>query len=334
MIRSAWRPVLSLLLGALGACSAPPSSQDASTEASADAAALDGAAQDAIEDGTGADAAVVDAAPEATCGACERYGMVTTLGRIRNSALNEVSGIVASVRHPDLFWVHNDSGDTARMFAVRSNGTVVGEYAIDGAAAVDWEDIAIAPCPGSAGSCIVLADVGDNGEVRTSVDLYRVEEPATIEASGSLTATRFRVRYSSGAMNCEAMIVDRRDGASAILIQKRSPGDLRVVQVDLRGEGGEQTGQELATIAGFGDLVTAADMHPCERAVIVRTYASVFELRAEADADALTILRAPRIERAVRAEVQGEAIAYARDGRGYVTTSEGTNQALSAVLCD
>lgn len=339
------RSSLFALLGLVAACSAPALDPDAapdgmSADSGADAASERDAASPVIDATSASDATTAsDADPavdgRASCASCASYAMVSTLGRLRANALNEVSGIVASVRHPDVFWVHNDSGDRARIFAVRANGTLVGEYAIEGASAVDWEDIAIAPCAGAGGgSCIVVADVGDNPESRSSVDLYRVEEPATLEATGALAATRFRVRYSSGAMNCEGMIVDRRDGASALLIQKRSPGELRLVRVDLRGAGGEQTGEELGTIPGFGDLVTAADMHPCERAVLVRTYASVFELRAAPDADLGTILRAPRVERAVRAEVQGEAIAYTRDGRGYVTTSEGTNQALSAVLCN
>lgn len=267
------------------------------------------------------------------CALCEAYGRTMGQGRWRTSTLREVSGIVASQRHPGVYWVHNDSGDTARIFAVRPTGEVLGEYAIDGASAVDWEDIAIAPCADGAGSCIVIGDVGDNAMARTSVDLYRVREPDVIEMSGSLQATRFRVRYPSGAMNCEALLVDRRDGASALLIEKREPGALRLVRVDLTGPGGDRMGEELGTIPGFGALVTAADMHPCSRTILVRTYASAWEMHGAPSDSLAQIVGGPRVERTTAAEVQGEAIGYTLDGRGYLTTSEGLGALITGVFC-
>lgn len=304
-------------------------------EAGADVRASDSAVEGDGDGASSADAAsVVDASDASVgCALCETYGPTMGQGRWRTSTLREVSGIVASQRHAGVYWVHNDSGDTARIFAVRASGEVLGEYAIDGASAVDWEDIAVAPCPDGTGSCIVIGDVGDNAMARTSVDLYRVREPDVIEMSGNLQATRFRVRYPSGAMNCEAMVVDRRDGASALLIEKRDPGAIRLVRVDLTGMGGDRTGEELGTIPGFGALVTAADMHPCSPTILVRTYATAWEMRGAPANSLAQIVGAARVERTTAAEVQGEAIAYTADGRGYLTTSEGLGTLITGVFC-
>lgn len=56
--------------------------------------------------------------------------------------LREVSGIVASRTRPGSFWVHNDSGDSARLFRIDRRAQVEAEVAVVGARAFDWEDIA------------------------------------------------------------------------------------------------------------------------------------------------------------------------------------------------
>ena len=63
--------------------------------------------------------------------------------RIRSSEIDECSGIVASRRYSDLYWVHNDSGDRARFFGIDSRGELRVQIEVDGAQNVDWEDIAI-----------------------------------------------------------------------------------------------------------------------------------------------------------------------------------------------
>ena len=42
--------------------------------------------------------------------------------RVISAPINEMSGMVKSRKAPDRYWVHNDSGDTARIFAITSEG--------------------------------------------------------------------------------------------------------------------------------------------------------------------------------------------------------------------
>src|SRR5678816_20005 len=51
-----------------------------------------------------------------------------------------------------------------------------GSVHVTGAEIVNWEDIAVAPCPG--GSCLYIGDIGDNHASRSSIAIYRVPEPA------------------------------------------------------------------------------------------------------------------------------------------------------------
>src|SRR6185503_14763457 len=79
--------------------------------------------------------------------------------------LDEISGMSQSRGNPNIFWVHNDSGDQARVYAVNRKGVLVGTYLLDGASAVDWEDMAMGPAPGGR-SYLYLADIGDNSARR------------------------------------------------------------------------------------------------------------------------------------------------------------------------
>ena len=65
----------------------------------------------------------------AVTSACARLGSPTTLGHIANGAVIESSGLAAGVRSPGVWYTHNDSGDTARFFAMGSDGRSFGTFA-------------------------------------------------------------------------------------------------------------------------------------------------------------------------------------------------------------
>ena len=83
--------------------------------------------------------------------ACAHTLTASTVGSLASNALTETSGIAASRRVSGVWWVHNDSGDRARVFAIGNDGRDLGEFDLAGAAAVDWEDIAVGSGP-SAGT--------------------------------------------------------------------------------------------------------------------------------------------------------------------------------------
>lgn len=92
--------------------------------------------------------------------------------KIKNDKIDESSGIVKSKKYEDIFWTHNDSGDKARIFAIRKDGTLVKEVFVKDAKNIDWEDITF----DNSGK-IVIADIGNNRNARKDLTLYFVEEP-------------------------------------------------------------------------------------------------------------------------------------------------------------
>lgn len=115
-------------------------------------------------------------------------------GFVAHSPIDEISGIVRSRWQENVWWVHNDSGDEPRIFAIDSTGSVhvapwhADEYAsgagadssdqpswpgvqLGAAAHIDYEDIAVED------STLYLGDIGNNGNARRDLGIYVIREP-------------------------------------------------------------------------------------------------------------------------------------------------------------
>lgn len=272
-------------------------------------------------------AACADAPPaqpscELTASAPVEAGLITGL------PTTELSGLAASHTLADVLWTHADSGGTADVYTIDTTGGALGSLHLAGVTPVDWEDIAVGTC--DAGSCILVADIGDNDMNRAGISIYEIDEP-TARPSGAADVPwrKIDISYPDGAHNAEALIVDPRDGARYLITKLAGPAALYAIP----RTGGAAT--KLATI-GFpaGDLrVTAADMFvdDCSAHILVRTRDRLWELRGPKDATVVELAAATAVAMPVAAEPQGEAVAFAADGSAYFTTSEGANPPLYRV---
>lgn len=249
-------------------------------------------------------------------------------------ALRELSGLVASRRHAGIFWGHNDSDNALELIAIHQDGGVVATYAIPDIDAPDVEDIARARClDGSGRTCIFLGDIGDNLELRSRVQLIEVPEPETL-ANGTLAGRRLRFTYPDGSHNAEMLLVD--DAGRAWIVTKRLDDLGRLYRVDRFGPDGVGVAtfvRRLRAPSGFGALTTAGDLHPAGGRILLRTYTSAWEYRGAPDEDVGTLLARTPVEVPTARQPQGEAIAYAADGRSYLIGSEKTGAPLYRVDC-
>lgn len=290
-----------------------------------------------------ADASVsADASLGADAGApsaCARSTALDDAPALSSPLLSEVSGVVESARRPGVFFVHNDSGDSARFFAIDDTGALRAEYRLTGARAVDWEDLAIGPC--DEGTCLYLGDIGDNGLNRDDYRVIRVAEPEVPDAPAGapieLAWTALPFRYPDARHNAESLVADPATG-DLYVITKVERGLSDVFRFP-RASHGAAT-QTLARVGSLplppsaGVLVTGASVSPGGRALLVRTYLKLYLYeRGETDPFAALFAATPQ-EVAVRAERQGEAVTWRRDGRGYVTVSEGVGARLNRYRCD
>lgn len=75
----------------------------------------------------------IDAPPGCAC----TYGSPSPEATVANADARELSGLAASRAHANVFWTHNDSGDSARLFATDIDGGTAGTLSITGATAND-----------------------------------------------------------------------------------------------------------------------------------------------------------------------------------------------------
>jgi hypothetical protein len=230
--------------------------------------------------------------------------------------------------------LHNDSGDSARVFAVNAAGATQRVYSLSGASAIDWEDIAVGPGPQAGVTYLYLADIGDNARSRAEIVVYRVPEPTVVAGTATTLAgaEALRLRYPDGAHNAEALLVDPVTG-DIVIIEKTAQGGTAQVY---RAPGALVAGSlttltQVATLAlpsGSTNLVTGADVSADGTQLAVRTYGAVLLWNRTTSSSLWSAFTAASCRGPLPAEVQGEAIAFRSDGRGYVTLSEGTNPVL------
>jgi hypothetical protein len=256
------------------------------------------------------------------CAACSFYGQPSARGAIP-SVLGELSGLAASARHAGILYAHNDSGDIARLFAITDTGALVAELGLDGASAVDWEDMSLGPCP--SGACLYVGDIGDNDYRRTSYAIYRVVEPQGYPASGSqmlVSYERFAFVYPDGPHNAEALLVHPQSGRIFVIVKAASPDVYELPTPLMPNEVATLAKVATLTLPALAGVVTGGSFHPCGGRLLIRTYAAVHEFVQPGGEPFEAIFGAPATLVPVALEPQGEAVTYAADGQGYFTASE------------
>ena len=243
------------------------------------------------------------------------YDAGRELCALQGRTISESSGVVAGARS-DLLFTHNDSGDTARFFAVDRNCRTVATYSLPGVQARDWEDVSRGPA-----QALWFGDIGDNNETRDlGVLVHRVAEPV---AGGPtrLTPTTYRLRYEDGPHDAEALLVTPRTGR--VLVVTKSLGSeagVYAAEAPLRPGGVVNTLRLVATAPV--SLVTGGDISPDGSRVVLRNYAAAYEWDVLAG-DVVAAFSGEPVRVPLPSSQQGEGISYDRDGRSLITTSEG-----------
>ena len=250
--------------------------------------------------------------------------------------LAEISGLEQSRTQPAVYWVHNDSGDQPRVYAV-VDGKLVGTYTLAGAKAVDWEDMSIGPAP--RGAYLYLADIGDNTGKRESVTIYRVAEPKVKGTAGRPEervlsgVVAYEFVYEDGPRDAEGFFVDPRTGDFYVVTKRELDGN-RLYQAEAKAlkTKGANTLRRVATM-GF-TLSTGAAISADGLQVIVRRYSSAtnplmppsiaatYWRRASVKMSIAEMMSQPGTVLPLVPEVQGEAIAFGADGKGFYSTGE------------
>lgn len=254
------------------------------------------------------------------------------MGQVESAALTEASGLVASRARPGVLWAHNDSGDEPRVFALGVRGEDLGVFSLSGAAAVDWEGIALGPGPEPGRDYLYLGDIGDNLARREHVTIYRVAEPAADSSSTLTDVIALTFRYPDGAHNAEALLSDPITGD--LLIVTKGVLSSRIYRA-AAPHSAQAPGAEPRELSYEGDvtgvamhLVTAGDVSPAGDEVLLRTYSAIKRYRRGPGMTVAAALMTEPCELPTARESQGETVAFSADGQAYFTVSEGERPPL------
>jgi hypothetical protein len=265
------------------------------------------------------------------------YGEPTQIGTITTPSLAEISGMTPSRTARGMWWVHNDSGDKARIYLIDERGKLHGRFTVTGARNRDWEDMA-GFVDGKRKPTLYLADIGDNSRKRDDLTIYRVKEPVLpptppkdgskgVRDGATEAAVAFPFRYPDGRHDAEAIFVDPKNGRPYVITKTMSsPGGVYRFPLPLRPKEKvtleKISGEAVDQIAKLL-MVTGAAVSPDGSRVVIRTYLGAHEMiRSGGGGSFATIFKSELQAIKIPLLRQSEAISYTLDGRSIVTTSE------------
>ncbi len=253
-------------------------------------------------------------------GVCDMSFSLSTAGVVADDRLDEISGIAFASTEPDVLWVHNDSGDVPRIFAIDLEGNTIGVHELAGAKARDWEDMTISD------GVVYIGDIGDNKSKRDSVRVYRFSEPNPGDAGPIEDYDVLEFTYPDGATDAEGLFVSPE--GQLVIVTKDPDGGARFYAAPV-SQVWDGSVHELE-YSGRLDLlpiewVTAADANPDR--LVLRTYLNIIGYPWPEGWTLEQVLEQRPCRLEAPREAQGEALGLRSDGE-YVTVSEGLQSAI------
>jgi len=258
---------------------------------------------------------------------------ITITGQLQNKVMSETSGIAASGINNELFYVHNDSGDTSRFFVINAEGKLFNTIYYMGDKALrrgvdDCEDIAVGPGPKPGKSYIYIGDIGDNSFYKKAIVIYRIEEKARL-LDGTDTkakATPIYLRYPDGPKDAETLMIDPLEKLLYI-VSKRGDA-VGVYTAPLKATPGDTTTLTkrcTLTFSGIKPLkwITAGDISKDGQHILLKSYQEVYYWRRKENEPVWQAMQRKPSNPHYEEEKLGEAIGFSADGKGFYTTSEG-----------
>lgn len=251
---------------------------------------------------------------------------------LEDTRINESSGLGVSRRYPGVLWIHNDSGDTPRLFMVAAEGANAGktiaEVKLDNATAIDWEDMAVAGAGEDA--WVYVGDIGDNLRKRADIIVYRFREPdVDISKNGQISIVpheKMTLTYPDGAHDAESLMAT--DTGELLIVSKVATGDSVIYKTPRPFAANAK--QQLVRIGEFkfeatgirSRLTTGGDLSPDGKHLVIRTYTRAYQWALPEKVDWTKVWPGTPQSWTIPETVQGEAICYSVDGQHIYVTSE------------
>lgn len=275
---------------------------------------------------------------------CQKWSVPQAVGQLDTQFLREASGLSVSKQFLSRMYHINDSGDGPYFYITDFTGHDTQKVIIPTSYPTDMEDLSLGPC--EFGSCLFLADIGDNLQSRRLIEIWVTPEKE-IYSSQVESFKRIVLEYPDHAHDAEAFAIHPQTGDLYILtkeadyLNERRASRARLFvlpaqKLSAAHEGQPETLQLVTEIdlpwinydfGLFGQIATALDFSPDGKRLLILTYENAVEInfeminlhlqtRAWNEGTDFQIIRWPQLVS------QQESVAYAQDGRSFYFTSE------------
>lgn len=255
-------------------------------------------------------------------------------GHLQSREMDEVSGIAASGIHGGIYYVHNDSGDTSRFFAITPEGKIKSVVYYTGDSRIklgvhDCEDIAVGIGPAKGKSYVYIGDIGDNDAVYPYITVYRAEEQKSWIGKDSIltaAATPIHFKYPDGPRDAETLMIDPVE--KLLYIVSKRTDSVSVYTSPLNFKPNDTVVLTRRCKLHFGGFrpfkwITAGDISRDGQQILLKSYDKVYYWKRSNNEPVWKTMQKKPAELYYKPEKQGEAIGFTLDGKGYYTTSEG-----------
>ena len=239
--------------------------------------------------------------------------------------IRELSGLAGSHKYPGVLYMHGDSKNSP-ILITNHQGEALGEIILDGFSTVDPEDISVGPGPQDGKSYIYFADIGDNDRKRSSITIYRFEEPSIdlLKANSAYKisakdVSKLQMTYPKEKFNAESLLVDPL--TKDVFIITKETYKAKVFRAAYPQKENTVLTQVL-NMQSF-DLFTAAAISFDGSEILIRNKSQIWYWKRDAKQSVVeALLHAPLKAPYVGNEHQGEGISFSADAQGYFTNSE------------
>ena len=254
------------------------------------------------------------------------------IAKIQNdNTLDEISGMAASVKNPGCFWVHNDSGDEARIFLINTEGQIVCTVTMDTDYYYtdnrDWEDIAVGPGPTDGETYIYIGEIGDLNKKYSEKYIFRIIEP---EINTGTLNSRLRIGkddistitfdYEDGSRDAEILMIDPLT-KDLFIVTKREER-VQIYELSYPQNYDEKVILTKSPVTLPFRLANGGDISADGKEILIKNLKNVYYWKRKEGESIHDALSRPGEKLPYIEEPQGEAIAWFRDGSAYLTVSE------------
>ncbi len=223
---------------------------------------------------------------------------------------SEISGMTPSIRHPNVLWLHNDSGGGPRIFAVDATTCkTLATLTIKAARARDFESIASGR-DAQGRAVLWLGDIGDNLDSWDSVEILQIREPKRLRTR-EVSAATFEFTYADRPHNAEALLASPKRGRLWVVTKQLAHGSLYRLPAPLRS-GVVNIARKIQVEGG---LITDGAISPLGDRYVLRDYVDAVIYDGLPPGREVARIRLPY-------QTQGEAITWSADGRSLLVASE------------